>query len=143
MSERVPSDHDSVDTHRVPIEAIGRTGRPRVVLPDDIGLSDGDILTLALDGENFEARVGTSLDGDVVLTHAADNRRLARERDGENRLAEWVTDGSVSVGGSAHLDVVTDGHQYGLRTPGTRVVYTATDAPDSSLSDIASDLDGD
>ncbi|WP_324665546.1 DUF7112 family protein [Haloarcula sediminis] len=142
MSERVPSDHDAVDTHRVPIEAVGRTGRPRVVLPDDLGLGDGDVVSLVLDGDSHEARVETSLDGDPTITHAADNRRLARERDGENRLAEWVADADVSVGGSAHLDVVTEAHQYGLRTPGRRVVYTATAAPDSSLSDIASDLDG-
>jgi len=142
MSDRVPSDHDAVDTHRVPIEAVGRTDRPRVVLPDAVGLSDGDVITLALDGDDYEARVETSLDGDRTVTHAADNRRLARERDGENRLAEWVADATVSLGGSAHLDVVTEGHQYGLRTPGTRVVYTATEAPDSSLSDIAGDLDG-
>jgi len=142
MSERVPSDHDAVDTHRVPIEAVGRTGRPRVVLPDDLGLSDGDVVSLSLDGDGYEARVETSLDGDLTVTHAADNRRLARERDGENRLAEWVADATVSVGGSAHFDVVTDGHQYGLRTPGKRVVYTATEAPSSSLSDIASELDG-
>ncbi|WP_262179726.1 DUF7112 family protein [Haloarcula laminariae] len=142
MSERVASDHDAVDTHRVPIEAVGRTGRPRVVLPDELGLSDGDVVTLSLDGDDYEARVGTDLDGDSTVTHAADNRRLARERDGENRLAEWVDDADVSIAGSAHLDVVTEGHQYGLRTPGRRVVYTATAAPDSSLSDIASDLDG-
>lgn len=142
MSERVPSDHDAVDTHRVHIEAVGRTGRPRVVLPDGVDLRDGDTITLALDGDDYEARVETSLDGDRTVTHVADNRRLARERDGENRLAEWVAQAGVSVDGSAHLDVVTEGHQYGLRTPGKRVVYTATDAPDSSLSDIASDLDG-
>ncbi|MFC6756951.1 MULTISPECIES: DUF7112 family protein [Haloarcula] len=142
MSERVPSDHDAVDTHRVAIEAVGRTGRPRVVLPDAVGLEDGDVVTLALDGDDYEARVETSLDGDLVVTHVTDNRRLARERDGENRLAEWVADATVSVGGSAHFDVVTECHQYGLRTPGKRVVYTATEAPDSSLSDIASDLDG-
>ena len=142
MSERVPSDHDAVDTHRVHIEAVGRTGRPRVVLPDGVDLRDGDTITLALDGDDYEARVETSLDGDRTVTHVADNRRLARERDGENRLAEWVAQAGVSVDGSAHLDVVTEGHQYGLRTPGKRVVYTATDAPDSSLSDIASDLNG-
>ncbi len=142
MSDRVPSDHDAVDTHRVSIEAVGRTGRPRVVLPDALDVSDGSTVTLALDGDAYDATVGTTLDGDLVITHAADNRRLARERDGENRLAEWVESASVSLGGSAHLDVVTAGHHYGLRTPGTRVVYSATAAPDSSLSDIASDLDG-
>jgi len=142
VSERVPSDHDAVETHRVPIEAVGRTGRPRVILPAEFDLSDGDIVTLGFDGEAYQARIDVSIDGDTVITHAADNRRLARERDGENRLAEWVDDATVSLGGSAHLDVVTAGHQYGLRTPGRRVVYTATDAPESSLSDIASDIDG-
>ncbi len=142
MNERVPSDHEAVDTHRVPIEAVGRTGRPRVIFPDDVGLNDGDAVVLALDGDDYDARVETTLDGDLAVTHVADNRRLARERNGENRLADWVEDTNVTVGGSAHLDVVTDGHQYGLRTPGTRVVYTATEAPDSSLSDIASNLDG-
>lgn len=142
MTERVPSDHDAVDTRRVPVEAMGRTGRPRVVLPDDVGLSDGDTVTVALDGDRYYAAVGTSLDGDLVVTHVADNRRLAREHEGENRLAEWVEGTAISLGGSAHLDVVTEGHQYGLRQPGRRVVYTASDAPDSSLSDIASDLDG-
>jgi len=142
VSERIPSDHDAVSTHRVPLEAVGRTGRPRAVLPADIDVSDGDVAVLALDGEAYYALVTTSIDGDTVITHAADNRRLARERDGENRLAEWVADADVSLGGSAHLDVVTAGHQYGLRTPGTRVVYTARDPPSSSLSDIAEGLDG-
>jgi hypothetical protein len=141
VTERVPSDHDAVTTHRVPLEAVGRTGRPRVVLPADIDVSDGDVVVLALDGDDYFALVSTSIDGDSVLTHAADNRRLARERDGENRLGEWVESADVSLGGSAHLDVVTAGHQYGLRTPGRRVVYTASDPPSSSLSDIADGLD--
>ncbi|GGN99245.1 MULTISPECIES: DUF7112 family protein [Haloarcula] len=142
MSERVPSDHDAVETHRVPVESIGRTDRPRVVLPDAVDLQEGDVVGMALDGDTYHAAIETSIEGDVVVTHVADNRRVARDHEGENRLAEWIADGSVSLGGSAHLDVVTAGHQYGLRTPGTRVVYTATDSPDSSLSDIARDLDG-
>jgi len=142
VSERVPSDNDSVETHRVGIETIGRTNRPRVCLPETLDVSDGDVVSLALDGDTADALVETSIERDLVITHAADNRRLAREREGENRLAEWLDDATVSLGGSAHLDIVTAGHEYGLRTPGTRVVYTATDGPDSTLSDIASDLDG-
>jgi len=141
VSDRVPSDNDSVQTHRVAIEAIGRTKRPRVLLPETLDVSDGDVVSLALDGDTADALVETSIDGDLVITHVADNRRLAREREGENRLAEWLDDATVSLGGSAHLDVITAGHEYGLRTPGTRVVYTATDGPDSTLSDIASDLE--
>ena len=142
MTERVPSDHEAVTTHRVPLEAVGRSGRPRVLLPDAVALSDGDTVSTALDGDEYHALVGTTLDGDLAITHVADNQRLARDGDGENRLAEWVADADVSLGGSVHLDVVTAGHQYGLRTPGTRVVYTARDPPPSSLSDIARDLDG-
>jgi len=142
MSERLPSDTDAVRTHRVPLEAVGRTGRPRVVLPAELDLQDGDVIALSLDGESYHAAVRTNLDGDSVVTHAADNRRLARERDGKNRLTEWVDDADVSLGGTVHMDVITAGHQYGLRTPGTRVVYTARDPPSSSLSDIADGLDG-
>ncbi|MDS0219837.1 hypothetical protein NDI54_00535 [Haloarcula sp. S1AR25-5A] len=141
MPDRVPSDHETVETHRVPVESVGRTDRPRVVLPTGLDLEDGDTVRLALDGDQYHAVVETNLDSEPVISHVADNRRLARERDGTNRLAAWVTDSDVSLGGSAHLDVVTDGTEYGLRTPGKRVVYTATDGPDSSLSDIARNLD--
>jgi hypothetical protein len=137
VSDRIPSDHEAVETHRATIESIGRTGRPRVVLPDDCDLSVDESIVLALDGTQYHARVESSLDSDAVVTHAADNRRLARERDGENRLATWVESADVSIGGSAHFDVIRSGHQYGLRTPGRRVVYTAIEQPDSSLSSIA------
>jgi hypothetical protein len=142
VSDRIPSDHDAVETRRVPLESIGRTDRPRVPLPEDVGLAADDVVRLALDGDQYFALVETTFEGDLVVTHAADNRRAAREGDGENRLAEWVAEADVSYGGSAHLDVVTAGTEYGLRTPGTRTVYTVTGGPDSSLSDIARDLDG-
>lgn len=141
MPDRVPSDHESVETHRVSVERIGRTDRPRIVVPDDVGLSDGDLVRFALGGDQYHALVETDLDGDLVVNHVADNRRLARERDGENRLTEWVADAGVSLGGSVHLDVVTRGSEYGLRTPGSRVVYATTDEPSSSLADIAENLD--
>jgi 3-hydroxyisobutyrate dehydrogenase-like beta-hydroxyacid dehydrogenase len=53
-----------------------------------------------------------------------------------------LADADVTLGGTAHLDVLTESEEYGLRTPGKRVVYTATGGPDSSLADIANDLDG-
>ncbi|WP_226022083.1 DUF7112 family protein [Halomicrobium salinisoli] len=142
MADRLPSDHEAVETHRVTVASVGRTDRPRVELPDDLDVNEGDVVRLVLDGEEYHARVDAALDGSLVVSHVADNARLAREGDGENRLAEWVDGSEVALGGSAHLDVVTTGYKYGLREPGTRVVYSATDAPDSSLADIASDLDG-
>lgn len=141
MSESIPSDHESVETHRVTIEPIGRTGRPRVVLPTECALSAGDVIVLTLDGTQYYTAVESSIDSDLVLTHAGDNRRLAREQDGENRLAEWVESAGVSIGGSAHFDAISPGHQYGLRTPGNRIVYTAIKQPDSSLSAIARDFE--
>jgi len=60
------------------------------------------------------------------------------------RLDDEVTtidDVDVAFGDSVHFDVVTEGHKYGLRSPGNRAVYTATDGPDSSLADIARSLE--
>ncbi len=142
MADRLPSDHDAVETHRATVTQVGRTGRPQVELLDDVPLDEDEVVRVALDGEAYHGRVETTLDGQRVIRRVVDNARLAREGDGENRLVEWFGDLAVEFGGSVHLDVVTEGYKYGLRTPGDRVVYSATDAPDSSLADIARDLEG-
>ena len=142
MADRLPSDHDAVETHRATVSQVGRTGRPQVELPDAVSLDEGEVVRVALDGEAYHGRVESTLDGRRVFRRVVDNARLAREGDGENRLNEWFDGVDVQFGGSVHLDVVTDGYTYGLRTPGSRVVYAATDAPDSSLTDIARNLDG-
>jgi len=141
VADRLPSDHDAVETRRVTIGRVGRTDRPRIELPSDLDLSAGDVIECVLDGTSYDAAVETTLDGTAMLQHVADNRRLARETDGENRLVEWFAASDCSLGGSVHLDIVTPGHTYGLRTPGQRVVYSATDAPDDSLASIAERLD--
>jgi hypothetical protein len=141
VADRLPSDHEAVETRRVGISRVGRTDRPRVELPEDIDVAAGDVIECVLDGEGFYARVETTIEGQPMVQHAADNRRLARETEGENRLVEWFADSDCSLEGSVHLDIVTAGHTYGLRTPGSRVVYTATDTPDDSLASIAEDLD--
>ncbi len=140
VADRLPSDHEAVETRRVEVASVGRTDRPRIELPADLDVAAGDVIECVLDGEQYHARVETTLDGEPMLQHAADNRRLAREGDGENRLVEWFADSDCAIGGSVHLDVVTAGYTYGLRTPGSRVVYTATDSPDDSLASIADDL---
>jgi hypothetical protein len=140
VADRLPSDHEAIETRRVPVSRVGRTDRPRIELPEDLGVAAGDVIECVLDGERFYARVETTIDGQPMVQHAADNRRIAREVDGENRFAEWFAESDCSLEGSVHLDVVTAGHTYGLRTPGSRVVYTATDTPDDSLASIAEDL---
>lgn len=123
------------------IEAVGRSDRPRIELPDEVALEADDVVEFVLDGTSYHARVETTIDGTPMIQHVADNARLAREGTGENRLLEWFDDSDCRLDGSVHLDVVTSGHTYGLRTPGQRVVYTATDGPDDSLASIAEDLD--
>lgn len=126
---------------RATVSQVGRTGRPQVELPESLTLDDGDTVRIVLDGETYHSRVETTLDGSRVIRRVADNARLVREGEGENRLVTWIDDTDVPFGGSVLLDVVTDGYIYGLRTPGTRVVYTAIDAPSSSLSDIARSIE--
>ncbi|MFB6308640.1 MAG: hypothetical protein ABEH35_04850 [Haloarculaceae archaeon] len=142
MADRLPSDHDTVETHRGRVGRAGGTRRARVELPAALSVSAGDVIRLVLDGEEYHARIDTDLDGEPVIDHAADNARLARERAGTNRLAAWLSATDREPGDSVDVDVVTRGYKYGVRTPGQRVVYTATDAPDSSLADIARDVDG-
>lgn len=142
MGDSLPSDHDTVETHRLTLSTVGRTDRPRIELPDELGLEHGDIVTLSTGRKEYVAQVAKNLDGSLEIRRAVDNRRLAKTDDeGENRLAEWVESVGLDAGRSVLLDVLVDGKQYGLRKPGDRVVYTLHDTPSESLSDIASDLD--
>lgn len=141
MADRISSDNETVSTHRVPVETVGRTSRLRVELPQGLDLDDGDVVRLTLDGSESHARIETSLDGTPEIRGAFDNARLARSDEGEDRLAAWLEAADVQAGRSVLLDVLTPGYHYGLREPGERVVYTVRDPPDSSLSDIARSLE--
>jgi hypothetical protein len=143
VTDRVPSDHETIASHRSHVESIGRTNRPRLPLPDAVDAAAGDVLRLSLEGDTYHAQVQESLDGGLDVRGAFDNARLARADDeGENRFAEWAAEVGLSAGDAVLVDVVTPGFKLGVRRPGERVVYDATDAPSSSLSDIASDIDG-
>jgi hypothetical protein len=136
MPDRVPSDHASVSTFRAEIARSGGTRRPCLRLPADPELEDGDLIRLVVDGDTRHARVDGDADG-FVLRGAYDNRRLARSDEGENRLAEWLNATGREFGQSVDFDEVEAGFLYGVRLPGERVVYEATESPDSSLADIA------
>lgn len=137
MTERVPSDHATVDSHRVHLETVGRTGRPRVPLPDPLDHGTGDVLRLSLEGVEAHAQVTADLRGEPGIEAASPDPQLARTGEGENRLVAWVDRHGLSAGDPLLVDVVTSGYQYGLRRPGERVVYDAVEAPDDGLSDIA------
>jgi len=139
---RVSSDHDTVDSYRTHRERVGRTSRVRIPLPAAIDASAGDVIRVSLEGETYHAQVQQSHGGDSDVRGAFENARLARARDGDNHLQSWVDDAGLTPGEAVVVDVVTPGYKFGLRRPGERVVYEATDPPSSSLSDIARDLDG-
>jgi len=141
VTERLPSDHDVVDSHRVHLERVGRTSRPRVPLPAGLSVSAGDVVWVSLEGEATRARVETSLAGEPVFEGAFDNARLARAGEGEDRLREWTARHDLAPGAPVALDVLTRGYAFGLRRPGERVIYAPPDAPADSLADIAADLE--
>ena len=141
MPERVPSDHPSVETTRATLERRGRT-RARLALPDDDRFPPGPV-RLVLGGDTYHAEIERDFAGDRRITGAYDNARLAREREGENRLDEWRTGSEIDLGRSVLVDVVEPGFLYGVREPGERVVYEALESPSESLASIARSLDGD
>lgn len=140
MTDRVAS--DTLTTYRAAVVRSGGTRRPCLRLPDQVDAAAGEVIRLALSGDQHHAKVEADGSGPLVRG-AYVNRRLARaDGEGENRLADWFADVGREPGESVDLDVVTPGYLYGLRAPGERVVYEVTDQPDSSLSDIARRLDG-
>lgn len=143
MTDRVPSDHESIRSVRATLERVGRTDRLKVAVPADAtdAVPTDDVVRLVLDGSTYHSLVETDFDGNPELQGAYDAPSLAREASGTDRLAEWVSETGLSAGSSVLLDVVTADFQYGLREPGDRTFYDATAAPDDSLASIASTLD--
>ncbi|GAB3325401.1 hypothetical protein EI982_11040 [Haloplanus rallus] len=140
MPDRVASDGDAVTTYRAELARSGGTRRPCLRLPDDVAVDPGEFVRLVLDGDEYHARVDADASG-PLLRGAYDNRRLARsDREGTNRLVEWVRGTDLDVGRSVDVDEVTPGHRYGVRVPGRRTVYSVTRRPDDSLTAIAEDL---
>jgi hypothetical protein len=144
VSDRVASDHPSVTTHRTRLARHGGTRRPCLRLPDAVAgdVDDGDVVSLVIAGERRHAPVESDASGRFVAG-AYDTRRLARDREGENRLLSWASEHGRGAGDAVELDAVEPGRVYGLRVPGRRTVYEAVSGPDASLSAIADRLDGD
>jgi hypothetical protein len=142
VSDRIPSDHGTVDSHRVRLATVGRTGRPRVPLPEDLDCASDDVVSLSLEGDRGRAHVATDLSGKPVIDGVYANARLARADDeGDNALTSWVAGCGLSADDPLLVDVLASGYAYGLRRPGERVVYRAVDPPDASLAEIARELD--
>lgn len=147
VAERIPHDHPSVTTVRASLERSGGMNHPKLVLPEDSHLfpdhaaGSAEIVHLVLDGAAYHAPIEYNFDDVPEIRSAWDNPRIARDRDGENRLHDWYTASDLEFGRSVHLDVVEQGHLYGVRTPGEEAIYTDLPKPNESLADIASSLD--
>ncbi len=143
MSDRLPSDHATVDSHRTHVDSVGRTGRLQVPLPETIEASVGDVVRISLEGDSYHTQIAESLDGEATIRGAFANARLARTPgEGEDNFQSWAESVELTSGDPVLVDVVTPEYKFGLRRPGERVVYEATDAPSDSLTDIARDIDG-
>lgn len=142
MADRIPSDHETIESHRVHLSTVGRTRRPQLTLPDGLGCAIGDVIVLSLESDTVYAEVTSGLDGDPTIQSAARTRGAAGEQDGDNELRNWLDSHDIEKGDALVLDVLRTGYAYGLRRPGERVVYSPPDPPDSSLADIAKNLDG-
>lgn len=141
MPDAVPSDHDAVESHRISLSSVGRTNRLQLPLPEELSCGPGDIVSLSLAGDGRFAAVTTTLGGEPAIRDAFPTRRLARtDGEGTDELASWLDSVGLDAGDTLVLDVLTDGYAYGLREPGTRVVYSPPDQPDSSLAAIARDV---
>ena len=140
MTERIRSDSPAVETIRATVARSGGTRRPEVRLPPDsaAAVPDGAV-RLVIGGSEYHAPVA-SVSGTTALRGAYDNARRARERDGTDRLAEWIADRDLDFERSVLLDVVIPGEQYGLRAPGEEAVYAVRQGPANDLQDIARDL---
>jgi hypothetical protein len=143
MTDSVSSENSAVKTVRAKLTSAGATGRPRIAVPEEVRESfpTGELVRFVLGGKTYHAKIHLALDDTVEIRGAYDNRRLAREGDGENRLVEWTERENLDVGRSVLVDVVVEGELYGARAPGKQAVYQVPDAPDSGLSDIAESLE--
>jgi len=145
MADRVRSDHPSVASVRAELARAGRTDRPRVAVPGDAAdrFPAGEVVRLVVDGAERFTRVAERTRGDgVELRGAHATPEDARDPGaGSDRLADWQDAHDVRFGGAVLVDVVEDGYKYGLRAPGATATYGGG-RPDSSLADIARDLDG-
>jgi hypothetical protein len=145
MADRVASDHSSVTTVRATLARRGSTNRPAIELPDDHAdaFPVGDVVRVVLGGDERHARIEEYM-GDRVIPGVYDAPSFARDPgSADNRLVEWADDADLELGQSVLVDVVEEGFKYGVRQPGERVFYEATESPDDSLSSIAKQLDGD
>lgn len=145
MADRISSDHSSLMTVRATLVRSGGLDRPKIEIPEadaDLFATD-DLVRVVADDTEYRARIESPLtDEGREIRGLYESPTLARNPgDGENHLESWIDGTGIDFGQSVLVDVVEEGFKYGLREPGQRVFYEATESPDDSLADIAKQLD--
>lgn len=145
MADRIPSDHASLTTVRATLVRRGGLDRPKIEIPDDDAelFPDSELVRVVAADTEYRARIESPLaDEGREIRGLYETPRLARNPgEGENHLSTWLDGTDVEFGQSILVDVVEAGFKYGLREPGERAIYEATESPDDSLADIARQLD--
>lgn len=143
MADRVSSDHPSVRTVRSTCAETATGSKLEIPADDRDAFAAGEVVRIVLDGTERFATVERALTGEELsISGIYDTPDQARNPGGgSDRLREWVDDQDVRAGGSVLIDVVEPEFLYGLRSPGETVYYDAREPPNSSLIDIASDLE--
>ncbi|ADJ16361.1 DUF7112 family protein [Halalkalicoccus jeotgali] len=137
--DRISSENPAVETLRATVARHGAR-RKRVDLRED-SLPEGEVVRLVIDGTTYHARVEGGFADGPHLSGAYDTPDMAREGSGTNRLDEWLDAAERPVGSSVLVDVIEPEFAYGLREPGTEVVYEAVEKPKASLANIARELE--
>lgn len=132
--------HEAVETIDGLVERVGGTRRQRVVAPNLEPPTD-DVVRVDIDGSTYRAPVTRTPEGDLAFTGAYDSPSQARNQNGENHLEHFLDAHGLEPGRTVHIDVVEPDFRYGLRAPGQNATYRTTGQPNSSLADIARDLD--
>ena len=141
MPDRIPADHDAIESYRVHLETVGGTNRLQLPIPRSVESQSGDTCYLSLSGRPTYALIDDALTGEPVIRGSYSNRRIARERDGENLFRTWLGDRNLSSGNPVVFDVLSNGFSYGVRVPGEQVIYEPPRDRNTSLADIAKSLE--
>ena len=146
MADRISSDHSSLTTVRATLVQSGGLDRPKVEIPADVAdhFPSDELVRVVADDTEYRARIESPLAEDGrEIRGLYETPRVARNPgEGENHLSTWLDGTDVEFDQSVLVDVIEAGFKYGLREPGERVFYEATESPDDSLASIAENLDG-
>lgn len=141
MSDRIASDHPSIETIRVTVARHG--GGRRLEVPRDISSETDTPPTCFLADRRRYARIETpptSAGSWIVgIYPSPELARTGHSR--RDELPEWLDDVDIAIGNSALLDEIEPTQTYGLREPGSRAVYPTATQPDSNLAEIARNLE--